>query len=77
MFPSQSPTRTNIEEANKHLKMLYGRVDELEKKVVLKPQCLVLPALRYFPRRSRLNQTNQLFLEDILLKSLLAHLKVT
>ena len=31
--------------------------------------------VRYFPRRS--NQTNQLFLEDILLESLLAHLKVT
>ena len=26
-------------------------------------------SLRYFPRRSRLNQTNQLFLEDILLES--------
>ena len=25
--------------------------------------------IRYFPRRSRLNQTNQLFLEDILLES--------
>ena len=33
--------------------------------------------VRYFPRRSRLNQTNHLFLEDILLESHLAHLKVT
>ena len=33
MFQTQSPTRTNIEEANKHLKMLYTRVDELENKV--------------------------------------------
>ena len=33
--------------------------------------------IRYFLRWSRLNQTNQLFLKDILLKSLLAHLKVT
>ena len=32
--------------------------------------------IRYFPVR-RSHQTNQLFLEDILLKSLLAHLKVT
>ncbi len=33
MFQSQSPTRTNIEEANKHLSMLYIRVKGLEKQV--------------------------------------------
>ena len=45
MFQSQSPTRTNIEEANKHLKMLYGRVDELERKVVSRLKCLITPVL--------------------------------
>ncbi len=33
MFPTQSPTRTNIVEANKHLKMMYDRVEELELEV--------------------------------------------
>ena len=30
MFAGQSPARVNIEEANKHLQMLYSRVSELE-----------------------------------------------
>ena len=33
MFPSQSPTRTNIEEANKHLQLLHARIMELEQTV--------------------------------------------
>lgn len=31
MYSNQSPTKVNIEEANKHLQMLHGRVEELEK----------------------------------------------
>ena len=30
MFSPQSPSRTNIEEANKHLQMLHSRIAELE-----------------------------------------------
>ena len=33
MFSGQSPKRTNIEEANKHLQLLYTRVTELEKQL--------------------------------------------
>ena len=33
MFSPQSPSRTNIEEANKHLQMLHNRISELEQTI--------------------------------------------
>ena len=54
-FPSESPSKANIQEANKHLQMLHARVNELERE-------LTRQASDFISR----DQTRQIHFEELL-----------